>query len=70
MATGTLLIVNESIRDDLVYEITKNLFENVDTLVQSQDIAKESTLESGINVSGLPLHPGAERYYKEKGVLK
>ena len=70
VATGTLLIVNESISDDLVYEITKNLFENVDTLVQSQDIAKEITLESGINVSGLPLHPGAERYYKEKGVLK
>ena len=37
---------------------------------KSQDIAKEITLESGINVSGLPLHPGAERYYKEKGVLK
>ena len=39
---------------------------NVDTLVQSQDIAKEITLESGINVSGLPLHPGAEGTIKKK----
>lgn len=70
VATGTLLIVNENISDDLVYEITKNLFENVDTLAQSQDIAKEITLESGVNVSGMPLHPGAERYFKEKGILK
>lgn len=70
VATGTLLIVNETISEDLVYEITKNIFENIETLAQSQDIANEISLETALNVSGVKLHPGAERYYKEKGLLK
>lgn len=70
VATGTLLIVNESISDELVYEITKNIFENIQTLAQSQDIANEISLETALNVSGIELHPGAERYYKEAGILK
>lgn len=70
VATGTLLIVNENVSDDLVYQITKELYENVDTLAQSQEIAKEIKLESGARVSGILLHPGAERYYREKGIIK
>lgn len=70
VATGTLLIVNADVSDDLVYQITKAIYANVDTLAQSQEIAKQIKLDSGSNVSGIPLHPGAERYYKEQGVLK
>lgn len=70
VATGTLLIVNENISDELVYEITKSIFENIQTLAQSQDIANEISLETALNVSGVQLHPGAEKYYKEVGILK
>lgn len=70
VATGTLLIVNKSISDELVYEITKNMFENIESLAQSQDIANEISLESALNVSGIELHPGAEKYYREAGILK
>lgn len=68
VATGTLLIVNADISEELVYQATKALFENVKTLEQSQAIASEIQLKSALNVSGIPLHPGAERYYKEVGV--
>lgn len=70
VATGTLLIVNENISEELVYQITKNIFENIQTLAQSQDIANEISLDTALNVSGVALHPGAERYYREVGILK
>ena len=33
-------------------------------------IGKDLTLEGAVNVKPLQLHPGAERYYKEKGLMK
>lgn len=69
VATSTLLIVNEDVSEELVYQATKALFENVDVLANSQEIANEIQLENGPNVSGIKLHPGAERYYKEMGIL-
>lgn len=69
IATGTLLICNENISDELVYQITKAMFENLSTLEQSQAIASEIKLENALNVAGVELHPGAERYYKEMGLL-
>lgn len=70
VATGTLLVAREDLSEELVYQVVKQLFENKATLEQSQAIAKEITLESALNVAGMPLHPGAERYFKEVGVLK
>ncbi len=69
VATGTLLIVRGNISEELVYQITKNLFEGVEVLAQGQAIAKEIKLDSALNCSGVELHPGAVRYYKEVGVL-
>ncbi len=70
VATGTLLIVNESVSEELVYQATKAMFENVQALAQTQEIANEIKTETALNVSGLTLHPGAERYYKEIGLIK
>jgi hypothetical protein len=69
-ATGTLLVTREDISEELVYQITKQLFENISTLEKNQSIAKEITLKDAMKVSGLTLHPGAIKYYKEVGVLK
>lgn len=54
---------------DLGYKLTKTLFENADqiTLAQSQFITLEDALQGRGDV---PLHPGAERYFKEEGVLE
>ncbi|MEG0803358.1 MAG: TAXI family TRAP transporter solute-binding subunit [Pygmaiobacter sp.] len=70
VATGTLLICNETISDELVYEMAKTLFESLDTLEQSQAIASEIKLENAMNMAGVELHPGAARYYKEVGLMK
>ena len=55
--------------EDAVYELTKALFENKDALANSN--AKFEELDANAAVQGIsvPFHPGAEKYFKEIGVL-
>jgi len=63
--------VDQSVSDDIVYQMTKVMYENLDTLKLAHSALKETTLEGAVqNLANLPLHPGAEKYYREKGVLK
>ena len=66
-----LLCVSENMDDDLVYEITSILYENRDRLKDLHP-ALSYTAQSGFMFNDLPieLHAGAERFYKEKGLLE
>jgi len=57
--------------EDLIYEITKSWFENLDWLkkVLPSNIPYMNVKDPKAGVP-LPLHPGAEKYFKEKGLLK
>lgn len=57
--------------EDLIYEITKSWFENLDWLkkVLPSNIPYMNVKDPQAGVP-LPLHPGAEKYFKEKGLLK
>ncbi|MDI6762249.1 MAG: TAXI family TRAP transporter solute-binding subunit [Thermodesulfobacteriota bacterium] len=61
------MIVHREAADDFVYEVVKKTFENVDILIATHPSAKETKPEYIVN-SPIPLHPGALRYYKEKGI--
>ncbi|MDO5729159.1 MAG: TAXI family TRAP transporter solute-binding subunit [Actinomycetaceae bacterium] len=63
------LLVSPDLSDDQVYEITKALFENLDTIHQAHQAAKNITLDSIENGLAVDLHPGAVKYFKEKGAL-
>ena len=66
-----LLIVPKQLPDDEVYDLTKSLWENIEEIGNSITAAKGAKLEQAAsNLAGLPLHPGAKKYYQEKGVLK
>ncbi|MFU0504798.1 TAXI family TRAP transporter solute-binding subunit [Pseudaminobacter sp. NGMCC 1.201702] len=58
--------------DDLVYEITKSLWsEGTRTALDAGHAkGKSIVLENATTSLGIPLHPGAERFYKESGILK
>ena len=49
--------------------MTKGLFENLDAVAEAHDKGKEMSLEGAVEGVSVPLHPGAEKYFKEKGVL-
>ena len=70
VAVANILVTNEKLPTDLVYQMTKLLFENLDSLSAAHAAAKDIKLETALNGISIPLHPGAEKYYKEKGLIK
>ncbi|MGJ4998342.1 TAXI family TRAP transporter solute-binding subunit [Bradyrhizobium sp. HKCCYLR20261] len=64
------LVTSSAVSDDLAYQMTKLIFESLPELVNAHAAGKEIKLETAAQDSPVPLHPGAIRYYKEKGVLK
>lgn len=46
------------------------LFENLDRLAEAHPAAKDIQLQRATNGLPIPLHPGAERFYREVGVLE
>jgi hypothetical protein len=55
-----------------VYEITKALYGDAaqKALAAGHAKGKFSTKETAVKGAGIPFHPGAERFYKEAGLLK
>jgi hypothetical protein len=62
----TSLVVHADMDENLVYEITKTLFEHRDELIAIHPEAKNLSLETAVKKAPAPFHPGAIRYYKEQ----
>ncbi len=63
-----LLVSHADVADDLAYGMTKALFDNLDALVAAHAAAKGIKLEASAAKGPMPLHPGALRFFKEKGL--
>lgn len=70
VAVSATLIVNPQVAEDVVYNITKALFENQSELARASAKGKELSLETAVKGMSVPFHPGAAKYFKEKGILK
>lgn len=70
IAVKATLIVNPDLDEETVYQMTKALFENKDTIVQTHEKGSELDINEAVKGASVPFHPGAERYYKEQGVLQ
>jgi uncharacterized protein len=64
------LVTREDVSADTVYAMTKAVFTNLNQLVQTHPAARGISVGQAATGMPLPLHPGAERYYREIGVLK
>jgi len=63
------LITSQNVSDQTAYDMTKNLFENLPALVATHSAAKNINIDKALTGMPVPLHPGAEKYYKEKGIV-
>jgi len=62
-----VLTVSSEMSDDLAYELTKAMFENIAELRAVHPAANETTIEFSMAATPIPLHAGALRYYDEVG---
>ncbi len=69
VAVMATLVVNEDVDEDLVYNMTKVMFENLDRLRATHERANDITLDTALEGQSVDLHPGAQRYYEEEGIL-
>ncbi|MGE5631572.1 MAG: TAXI family TRAP transporter solute-binding subunit [Caulobacteraceae bacterium] len=70
VAVNATLAVGNDVPEDVVYKITKALFENQPELAQAHAKGKELSLEKAVQGVSIPFHKGAEKYYKEVGAIK
>ncbi|MGN1286108.1 MAG: TAXI family TRAP transporter solute-binding subunit [Bradyrhizobium sp.] len=69
-AVVNYLVTSSAVSDDLAYQMTKLIYESLPELANAHAAGKEIKLEAAATGSPVPLHPGAIRYYKEKGLIK
>ncbi len=69
-AVQNYLVTHEGVPADIVYTMTKTLWSGLDALVAAHSAAKQIRLDHALEGMPVPLHPGAERYYREAGLLK
>jgi TRAP transporter TAXI family solute receptor len=65
---SNLLICNKDMKEKVAYDIVKTLFDHKPELVAVHKMAEELALEPQADGSPLPFHPGAAKYFKEKGI--
>jgi TRAP transporter TAXI family solute receptor len=67
---GNFLVTRIGVSTDTVYRMTKAMYEHLDELVAAHAAAKSIKLENAIAGMPIPLHPGAEKFYREVGLIK
>ena len=70
VAVQNYLVTSAAVSDEMAYEMTRVLFENLETLEAAHQAAALITLEGALEGMPIPLHPGAERYYREQGLVQ
>ena len=69
VAINNILVTHEGVSDEVAYQMTKLMFDNLGRLGTAHSAAKDIKLETATQNLPIPLHPGAERFYKEAGAL-
>jgi TRAP transporter TAXI family solute receptor len=69
-AVMAMMVARSDLPEDLVYKFTKAIFDNLAQFHTAHAAAKGLTLQTAQNGMPVPLHPGAERFYREKGMVR
>lgn len=66
VAVQAMLVVSNDLSEDVVYDVTKAIFENLDKVTHAK--GKLISPENAVKGVGIEIHPGAQKYYDEKGI--
>lgn len=67
-AVMAMLVVPEELDEELVYNMTKSMFEQRQIIIDTHERGNDIKLETALNGMPIDVHPGAKRYYDEMGV--
>ena len=72
LAVGAQLVTSAKVDAETVYQVTKGMYSDATqkTLAAGHAKGKFITKENAVKGAGIPFHPGAEKFYKEAGLLK
>ena len=70
VGVANALVVKDTMSDELAYELTKVLFDRQPDLAAIHPEAKKLNIDTAVRGSPAPFHPGAIRYYEERGAWK
>lgn len=70
LAVMAVWATHDKVPDNVAYEVTKALYENTAIMGQVHVQGKNISTNTALAVGEVPLHPGAQRYFKEKGIVK
>lgn len=70
VAINNLLVTHDKVSPEVAYAMTKGIYENLERLGNSHSAGRQIKLEKAIDGLPIPLHPGAEKYYRERGLIK
>ena len=67
VGVGAVILANDSVSEDDIYALTADIFDNAANLTESHAKYAEINLEYGASITSVPYHPGAAKYFAEKG---
>lgn len=67
VAVLAMFVITDSLSEDVVYDITAAIYENTDKISHAK--GEFVTLENALDGIGVDLHPGAQKYFEEQGML-
>jgi hypothetical protein len=70
LSVWNLFVANADLEADIVYRSTKAFFENTAVMSAAHGLGRAVKLETALMGMSVPLHSGAEKYYREKGMVK
>ena len=70
LAVRAIWATHAEVPEDVIYAVTKALYENTETLGKVHPMGQQISLDTALESVSVPVHPGAEKYYAEKGIKK
>jgi len=68
LAVRAIWATHADVPEDLIYAVTKALYENTETLGQVHPMGKQISIDKALESVSIPVHDGAAKYYAEKGI--